>query len=45
MKSRTKKLGKPQYVIDIHIDHDETVRTIKLNQKLYISNMAIRFGQ
>ena len=40
-----KNLGKPQYVIGIHIDHDEKARTILLNQKLYISNMAIRFGQ
>ena len=40
-----KNLGKPEYVIGIHINHDEDAGTIHLNQELYISNMAIRFGQ
>lgn len=40
-----KNLGKPEYVIGIHIDYNEQTKTILLNQKLYIINMAIRFGQ
>ena len=42
---KIKHLGNPQYVIGIHIDYDMERRTLKLNQALYINNMAQRFGQ
>ena len=42
---KVKNLGKPEYVIGIHIDHDEEKQVLQLNQKLYITNMGVLFGQ
>ena len=37
-------LGFPEYVIGMHIEHDREGRVLKLNQKLYIKNIAEKFG-
>ena len=47
MKDRFKitDLGKPEYVIGMHIDYNQSEQTLKLNQKLYIETIAEKFGQ
>ena len=42
---KVKNLGQPKYVIGVHINYDQARKTLKLNQQLYIENLADKFGQ
>ena len=43
-KFRTKDLGKPEYIIGLHIKHDQEKSELLLNQELYLKTIAKRFG-
>ena len=43
-KYRVKDLGKPSYIIGMHIDYDEKGQVLKLDQKLYLKTSAEKFG-
>lgn len=43
-KFRTKDLGKPEYVIGMHINYDREKQVLKLNQELYLETLAKKYG-